>query len=462
MKNNIMTADGIADWSVISELYNIEQHATTRMCPRLTINHITPNNFAKMRVNYAVQVLSRSVSSAIRSISNLDKFSQKNKEHAESTANFIEKMDKLFDIMNSSHVDYKDKYKAPLSKSNTVQKEFLSQMLDYLNNINVVQKINERKKTVYAFDGLKQNINGFLQLSESIFTNDSFDISFILTFKFNQDGLENFFSLIRNSGGNNNKPSVREFNNQYRKIVNMKMITPELVSNYANSSFAVEEDLNEELESLKQILAEEIITDVDENAPELLAAIPDSPMEKIDFTETDEIDLSYLQSIFELEDSELPEKIQIEDLSISYFIGYVSHKILNKIKCDNCIQTLTKTRYMQLPRDYLINYKQFTETNGGLKYPSNEYFEVSRLQIINFSKTFKNKFHYRNIKSMYFKESIEIANHFFPEWYSDNNPCKDHRLKVLDFLLLVLIRKNCMWLVDQQKKYNDKQKILNS
>lgn len=63
----------------------------------MTDNHIYPNNFEKIKIKYASQVLSHSVSAGINTFVSVGSL------HVETiyTAEFIERFDKIFDILNS-------------------------------------------------------------------------------------------------------------------------------------------------------------------------------------------------------------------------------------------------------------------------------------------------------------------------------------------------------------------------
>jgi hypothetical protein len=62
-----------------------------RLCPKLTHEHVHLTSFGKMRVSLAAQVLSASVANAIEHVYG---------EQAKSTVDFINIMNKWFDIMN--------------------------------------------------------------------------------------------------------------------------------------------------------------------------------------------------------------------------------------------------------------------------------------------------------------------------------------------------------------------------
>ena len=110
VRNNLLRYDFVIDNDVITfdhvtMLYDLEQSSVLRFVPKLTKNHIELNNFKKMNVKLAAQVLSHSVACGIRAYVALQKMSST----ALVTADFVERMNRLFDIMNSN--DPKTKHK---------------------------------------------------------------------------------------------------------------------------------------------------------------------------------------------------------------------------------------------------------------------------------------------------------------------------------------------------------------
>jgi len=56
-------------WQYIEKLFEIDKEKINRLVPKVAQDtHIYPNNFQRMKVKYAVQVLSFSVASAINSM----------------------------------------------------------------------------------------------------------------------------------------------------------------------------------------------------------------------------------------------------------------------------------------------------------------------------------------------------------------------------------------------------------
>lgn len=69
-----------------------------RAAPKLTDSHISPSSFEKMKVKYASQIFSATVSAGLSLYVRFGVISAE----AITTAEFIDRVDKLFDLLNSS------------------------------------------------------------------------------------------------------------------------------------------------------------------------------------------------------------------------------------------------------------------------------------------------------------------------------------------------------------------------
>lgn len=126
----------------------------------MTESHIRPTNFEKMKVKFASQILSCTVSAAIKTYIFVGTLS----DDAADTAEFIENMDKLFDIFNSSTKGHAKKYKKAFEAAD-FQIEFLLYMKQYLSKVKVYSKSgNDITNKVKTFKLWISNINSLLQL----------------------------------------------------------------------------------------------------------------------------------------------------------------------------------------------------------------------------------------------------------------------------------------------------------
>lgn len=65
MKYNFLIDGNIVSWIYLKKLYDLDKEYPIRGAPKLTDSHISPNNFEKMKVKYASQVFSATVSAAL-------------------------------------------------------------------------------------------------------------------------------------------------------------------------------------------------------------------------------------------------------------------------------------------------------------------------------------------------------------------------------------------------------------
>ena len=96
-----MQFDGkLASWTAIETVFNNDSTLPIRLCPKLTALHLHPNGFQKMKVKYATQTLSHTVSAAIETYVSLGRLPSS----ACGTAELVSKLDKTFDCLNSSSI----------------------------------------------------------------------------------------------------------------------------------------------------------------------------------------------------------------------------------------------------------------------------------------------------------------------------------------------------------------------
>ena len=117
------------DWSFIRQFYDQDSKQALRLCPKLTMKHMEVTNFSKMKVSYAVQVLSKSVAAGINTYVSLKALP----DAATTTANFLDKMDSLVDCFNSRS-QYSSKLKPHKSAISSVSVHigFLHNALDWV------------------------------------------------------------------------------------------------------------------------------------------------------------------------------------------------------------------------------------------------------------------------------------------------------------------------------------------
>lgn len=123
------------EWSHIQQLYELTHFLKERLVPKLSEHHIYQTRFGNMKVKYAMQVLSSSVSLAILAFISMGCLLGE----AIPTANFCQTIDQLFDILNSSVVSLlqteSTKFRFVLSADPNPEKEKkLRGQLDFLKS----------------------------------------------------------------------------------------------------------------------------------------------------------------------------------------------------------------------------------------------------------------------------------------------------------------------------------------
>jgi hypothetical protein len=153
----------------------------------LTSNHLNVNFSEKMNVRLAAQTLSRSVAIA------LIRYLPDDNE-AKHLSTFIQDINDWFDLMNSHHPGQKEAFKKPFNCS--------YEQLGLLNRVRDTMLTMRRpeKQSIQIFQ------KGILLSIASIKTlfcemRRRYDFKYILTYKVNQDVLENHFGRIRCWGG---------------------------------------------------------------------------------------------------------------------------------------------------------------------------------------------------------------------------------------------------------------------
>ncbi|QQP54169.1 Transposable element P transposase [Caligus rogercresseyi] len=111
--NKIISSKGTANWKHIEDFYRRDKQQRLRLCPKLSDAHFNMSAFgAKMKVKYATQVLSSSVAAAIATYVNLGALDKT----ADETSDFCQRINDIFDLLNSSRKEGKTKFQNALYK----------------------------------------------------------------------------------------------------------------------------------------------------------------------------------------------------------------------------------------------------------------------------------------------------------------------------------------------------------
>lgn len=193
--------DGETRKGYLEMMYNVDKTRQFRLAPRLTNDHVYPNNFQKMEVGLASQVFSHSVAVAMHTYIDFNVLPK----GAIPTANFILRMNQLFGVLNSSNSEHFEAF-----MGSDKQKILLKEMDDVFQNLQVLntEGKNVTKKLKFLF-GWRMTINSIFTLWESLKTYNARNL--------NKDCIENFFDQVRNCCNARN-PTPIQFSRAFKKI----------------------------------------------------------------------------------------------------------------------------------------------------------------------------------------------------------------------------------------------------
>ncbi|XP_058821053.1 uncharacterized protein LOC131683234 [Topomyia yanbarensis] len=217
----------LARWDHLRNLYEEDSRRLPRAAPKLTRKHVYLPAFGEMRVHTATQTLSASVYAAFTMYIREGTLPQE----FDATAMYCRDFNNLFDVFNAS------------KNARHQQKEFLQPLNADCSHWNCLEKMESKLRELRFIDNKCNSldeednfkalpkcsrypwfINGWLlciSSLECLFKDltSHFNFSEISPRSLNQDGLENFFGLIRMKNANNNRPDCTLFRSAYRGAV---------------------------------------------------------------------------------------------------------------------------------------------------------------------------------------------------------------------------------------------------
>ena len=192
-----------------------------------------------MKVNLATQVYSNTMASAMSTLAALSE-SQAQAEGLRNASNHSRKWNQIFDIFNSDGPGPVNRQsskqtvsdKLPLKPDNRQIELLEEELLPWIKKIKILRPVKEKKTTsktpkkpkikkyldyTPCILGWIRNINCLKLLWEELSTKYGFE--YLATRRLNQDGLENYFSILRNSSGHNDHPTSSIFQNVIHGLI---------------------------------------------------------------------------------------------------------------------------------------------------------------------------------------------------------------------------------------------------
>lgn len=174
---------------------------------KLTEKHIVVHGFKRMKVRPAVQLLSGSTARALRFYGERGLLS---KEEWRPLSDFIELVDDWFDLFNSKVPYNKRASRNAYGTNLNEQNQLLEKMIKTVSSMRVCGKTQ-----LFPFQkGIIQSCQALGNLYEMV--KKTWNVSYLLTYRITQDGIEHFFGKIRQMGGPNDYPSPLSFKYRIR------------------------------------------------------------------------------------------------------------------------------------------------------------------------------------------------------------------------------------------------------
>ncbi|XP_041476452.1 uncharacterized protein LOC121424753 isoform X2 [Lytechinus variegatus] len=217
---NLQFGDKHIRWTHLVRLFEWDSGSDLRLLPKLSPEHLYLTPSLRMRVKLAAQVLSKSVSNAFRVMSQ-----ETGDTSTEGTREFVEMFDKFFDCLNvTTKSEGERKRNVNLLPYRDVNDErfewlkdvFLKYISDWEESIASTPNLKaiERERRCISKetrDGLRITVNSFVALTKELLVEDG--VEYVLSEKFSQDPIEEYFSKQRHAGGSGDNPGIDQVAN---------------------------------------------------------------------------------------------------------------------------------------------------------------------------------------------------------------------------------------------------------
>ncbi|KAK3924130.1 DNA transposase [Frankliniella fusca] len=205
-------------WQAIEALYDITKEHKFK-CTKLTKAHVKLTSFSCMKVSLATQVLSGSVADALVKYKDV---SPLKKVYSEELVKLIRLVNRTFDCFNGSIGSKKKDMNPDLDVYRSVadprflflESEFLGFLSDWEQSISRREGAftkDEKSRMIIShqtLEGFKITVASFVEVIKFLLLNGADHVS---ARNFNQDPLEQYFSVIRRMRGSDDHPNLKQF-----------------------------------------------------------------------------------------------------------------------------------------------------------------------------------------------------------------------------------------------------------
>lgn len=420
VRNNFIAHDFLLNgkfirFSDIKKVYELDKQSDTgKALIKLTDIHLNPNNFQKMSVKLAAQLLSHSVYAAIKTAL---RTGQLVSITGENTAFFVKTVDEMFDALNSTRIYSKKPCNRVLSLDNPEVLSALNNAYVLFENVNMVNSKGNLTRPP-SFNGILQTINAVKAFATEEREKGQ---KFLFTGRLIQDPLENQFSVFRQKGGYNRNPTVLSFRSAFKLNIVTNLMRPPKA---ANSAGSVDEDEN-------------VFNTSEDSTLETTLKLFNEEEE-----ESSSSNSSVTSETLNVPTDSFPSAT-LESCSVVYFAGYLVKKCLDKFKCNDCRVNLQSNEDLSDDQELLNFFKNYNIQNpSALKTPSNLMRQFTFMTMLCYNQYIK-KYCTKKIISNIRDKVNEQHSKSLPEWFEAQEKCKEHRKYIVDLLLRTQVFKYC-------------------
>ena len=184
-----------------------------KLLPKITYDHINLTSYSVMRVNLAAQVLSATMAAVLKTFGPAE---------AAATSKFCEMVDGFFDCLNvrstTEHQKKRKPFLAPYTSLEDERFQWLLEFLDYLKQWkestgnrpgNFTQNARSRMFVSWqTYEGFQISVHSAIEATKFLLQEG---MEFVLTERFCQDPLEEYFGNQRKLGRRNDNPDIKTF-----------------------------------------------------------------------------------------------------------------------------------------------------------------------------------------------------------------------------------------------------------
>lgn len=196
----------VVDYKDLLNVYKMDyMNPVCEALPHLSWTHFLPNNFQCMNVKRAFQVLGGKLGAALHLVYDSPGIPNDKTTLGDSSV-YVNKMNVVIDICNYKSEKSANVYKQPLSETTGESFDRLREIIQECKGWYTLTKKGKSTKPP-CFHEIVMTLRGFLELYDDLARDFK---SFRLATRYcNQDSVENFFSKVRQRGGNNTNPTAR-------------------------------------------------------------------------------------------------------------------------------------------------------------------------------------------------------------------------------------------------------------